>query len=97
MDPRQALLAKLTKIFSDGVVDDAEKSSLRALLASGELGAKEVREVFGAFVAATWKGTIDDGRVTDVEKKRLQEIVRVLGLDASALPREWRSLLAEER
>ena len=97
MDPKQALLAKLTKIFSDGVVDDAEKSSLRALLASGELSSKDVREVFEQFVAATWKGTIEDGRVTDVEKKRLQEIVRVLGLDATALPRQWRALLGEQR
>lgn len=97
MDAKQALLGKLTQIFADGLVDDAERSSLRAMLASGELSSKEVREVFDQFVATTWKGTIDDGRVTDVEKKRLQEIVRVIGLDATALPREWRALLGEER
>jgi hypothetical protein len=94
MDPKQALLAKLTQIFSDGVVDDAEKSSLRALLASG-LSSQDILETFSEFVAVTWKGTIDDGRVTEVEKKRLREIVRVLGLDATALPREWRVLLGE--
>ena len=94
MDAKQALLAKLTKIFSDGVVDEDEKSSLRASLASGELTNAQLHEVFADFVAVTWKGTIDDGRVTDMEIKRLREIVRVLGLDANALPKEWRSLLA---
>lgn len=92
MDPKQALLAKLVQIFSDAVVDEAERSSLRAFLAS--LTPQEVREVFDQFVEKTWKGTIEDGRVTEVEQQRLREIVRVLGLDASTLPKQWRSLLA---
>jgi hypothetical protein len=93
MDPKQALLGKLAHIFSDAVVDEAEKSSLRAFLASGELSPKELREVFDDFVATTWKGTMEDGHVSDLEKQRLREIVRVLGLDASILPKEWRSFL----
>src|SRR4051794_12425520 len=35
MDSKKVLLGKLTHIFSDAVVDEAEKSSLRAFLASG--------------------------------------------------------------
>lgn len=93
MDPKQALLGKLAHIFSDAVIDDAEKSSLRAFLASGELSTKELREVFDEFVATTWKETIADRHVSDLEKQRLREIVRVLGLDAAVLPNEWRSLL----
>lgn len=93
MDPKQALLGKLAHIFSDAVVDEAEKSSLRAFLASGELTTKELREVFDDFVATTWKETMADGHVSDIEKERLREIVRVLGLDAGILPAEWRSLL----
>lgn len=93
MDPKQALLGKLAHIFSDAVVDDAEKSSLRAFLASGELSNEELRAVFEDFVATTWKGTMADGHVSDMEKKRLREIVRVLGLDAATLPKEWRSVL----
>jgi len=93
MDPKQALLGKLVHIFSDAVVDEAEKSSLRASLASGELSTKELREVFEQFVATTWKETMADNHVSDVEKQRLREIVRVLGLDAAVLPQEWRSLL----
>lgn len=95
MDSKQALLGKLTLIFSDAVVDEAEKSSLRAFLASGELTVKELREVFDEFVATTWKETMADDEVSDVEKKRLREIVRVLGLDAAILPKEWRSILAQ--
>lgn len=94
MDPKQALLSKLAHIFSDAVVDEAEKSSLRAFLASGELTAKELREVFDDFVATTWKETMADGRVSDIEKQRVREVVRVLGLDAASLPKEWRSLLS---
>ena len=94
MDPKQALLGKLTHIFSDAVVDEAEMSSLRAFLASGELTTPQLREVFEDFVATTWKETMADGRVSDTERQRLREIVRVLGLDASILPKEWRSVLA---
>ena len=93
MDSKQALLGKLAHIFSDAVVDDAEKSSLRAFLASGELTTKELREVFDEFVATTWKETMADNHVSEIEKQRLREIVRVLGLDAAILPAEWRSLL----
>ena len=73
---------------------EAEKSSLRAFLASGELSAKDLREVFEEFVATTWKETMADHHVSDLERQRLREIVRVLGLDASILPREWRSILS---
>ncbi len=93
MDAKQALLGKLTHIFSDAVVDEAEKSSLRASLASGELSTKELREVFDDFVATTWKETMTDQHVSDIEKQRLREIVRVLGLDAAILPKEWRAIL----
>ena len=93
MDPKQALLAKLAQIFSDAVVDEAELSSLRASLASGELSTTELRGAFDDFVATTWKETMADRHVSDLEKQRLREIVRVLGLDASTLPREWRAIL----
>jgi hypothetical protein len=89
MDPKTALLGKLTRIFSDAKVDEDERAELRAFLASGELTVTDLREVFESFVATTWKETIADAHVTEVEKQRLREIVRVLGLDASVLPKEW--------
>lgn len=89
MDPKQTLLTKLARIFSDAKVDDSERTELRAFLASGELSNSELREVFEQFVTTTWKTTMADNHVSELEKQRLREIVRVLGLDASVLPKEW--------
>ena len=89
MDPKTVLASKLTRIFSDAKVDEAERAELRAFLASGELSVTELRDTFATFVATTWKETIADDRVTELEKQRLREVVRVLGLDASMLPKEW--------
>jgi tellurite resistance protein len=89
MDPKAALLAKLTRIFADAVVDEDERSGLRAFLASGELSASETKEVFESFVETTWKATIEDGINSEIELQRLREIIRVLQLDASVLPKAW--------
>jgi tellurite resistance protein len=89
MDPKDALLAKLARIFSDAVVDEDERSGLRAFLASGELSASQTKEVFESFVATTWKATMEDGHISETELQRLREIIRVLQLDASVLPKAW--------
>jgi tellurite resistance protein len=89
MDPKDALIGKLSRIFSDAVVNEDERSELRAFLASGELSATETKEVFESFVATTWKATMEDGRISDTERQRLREIIRVLQLDASMLPKAW--------
>ncbi len=94
MDPKRKLKGMLARIFSDAVVEDAERSELEAYLASGALSAAEVQEVVADFVATTWKITMADGVITDVEKKRLAEIVKVLRLDPAALPAEWAKALA---
>ena len=41
------------------------------------------------FVKTTWKITMADGVVSEIERQRLNEIVRVLGLDVDTLPAEW--------
>ncbi|AKU96049.1 hypothetical protein AKJ09_02713 [Labilithrix luteola] len=96
MDPKQTLLTKLARIFSDAKVDDGERAELRAFLASGELSNTELRAVFEQFVTTTWKATIADNHVSELEKQRLREIVRVLGLDASVLPKEWIPAMRDE-
>lgn len=95
MDPKRKLKGMLARIFSDAKVEDAERDELRAFLSSGALGVAETKEVFEDFVATTWKITMADGVVSDVEKKRLREIVRVLGLHESVLPEEWAQIVAE--
>lgn len=79
----------LARIFSDAVVEPSEREELDAFLAQGVLGAAEVQEVVDDFVRTTWKITIADGVVSEREKERLREIVRVLGISKSALPPEW--------
>lgn len=95
MDPKRKLKGMLARIFSDAAVDDAERGELRAYLSSGALSVPELKEVFEDFVATTWKITMADGVVSEIERKRLKEIVRVLGLDASILPLEWAKIVAE--
>jgi len=53
----------------------------------------EIKEVFADFAATTWKITMADGVISDVERARLNEIVRVLGLELDSLPAEWVGVL----
>ncbi len=95
MDPRRQFKGLLARIFSDAVVDDAEHGELLDFLASGALTPPERAEVVSEFVATTWKGTSADGVVSDREKLRLREIVKVLGLDATTLPEVWATIVKE--
>ena len=49
----------------------------------------EIKDVFDDFVQTTWKITMADGVVSDIERQRLNEVVRVLGLEVDSLPVEW--------
>jgi uncharacterized tellurite resistance protein B-like protein len=93
MDPKRKLKGMLARIFSDAEAEESERSELAAYLASGALSAAEVQEVVRDFVATTWKITMADGVISDVEKKRLREIVAVLRLDRTDLPEEWAKAL----
>jgi tellurite resistance protein len=95
MDPKRKLKGMLARIFSDAVVEDAERAELKAYLASSGLSVAETKEVFEDFVATTWKITMADGVVSDIEKQRLKEIVNVLALEPSVLPEEWARIVAE--
>lgn len=89
MDPKRKLKGMLARIFSDATAEPEERDELRAYLSSGALSVPDIKEVFEDFVATTWKITMADGVVSDVEKKRLREIVDVLGLERDVLPVEW--------
>jgi uncharacterized tellurite resistance protein B-like protein len=93
MDPKRKLKGMLARIFSDAVAEPSEREELKAYLSSNVLSMAEIKEVFEDFVQTTWKITIADGVVSDVEKRRLREIVNVLPVDKSVLPREWAALL----
>ena len=79
----------LARIFSDATAENAERAELKAYLSSGVLSMADIKDVFADFVQTTWKITMADGVVTDTERKRLHEIVDVLGLEIDTLPEEW--------
>lgn len=93
MDPKRKLKGMLARIFSDAVAEESEREELKAYLASGVLSVAEIKEVFEDFVQTTWKITVADGVVSDREKQRLREIVQVLVLDESVLPKEWAAIV----
>lgn len=89
MDDKRKLKGMLARIFSDGAAEEAERAELKGYLSSGVLSMAEIKEVFADFVQTTWKITMADGVVSDVERTRLHEIVDVLGLEIETLPEEW--------
>ncbi len=92
-DPKRKLKGMLARIFSDAAADANERAELKAYLSSGALTMTEIKDVVNDFVQTTWKITIADGVVSDVERQRLGEIVRVLGIDRADLPIEWARLV----
>ena len=95
MDAKRKLKGMLARIFSDARAEESEKKELLELTSSGVLTAAEIQEVVDDFVKTTWKITIADGVVSDIEKKRLREIVDVLELDRKNLPDEWTKAIAD--
>ncbi len=93
VDPKRKLKGMLARIFSDASATADERAELEAFLASGALPHEDVQAVVADFVATSWKMTNADGVVTDLERKRLREIARVLKLDAATLPEAWAKLL----
>ncbi len=93
MDEKRKLKGMLARIFSDATAEEAARAELRAYLASSALTPAEIHAVFEDFVQTTWKITIADGVISDTEKKRLREIVDVLGLERGALPPDWQNVL----
>jgi len=89
MDAKRKLKGMLARIFSDATAEASERAELKTYLSSGALSMAEVKEVFEDFVQTTWKITVADGVISEIEAQRLNEIVKVLGLEIADLPAEW--------
>ena len=89
MDDKRKLKGMLARIFSDATADASERAELKAYLSSGPLSMAEIKDVFDDFLQTTWRITMADGVVSDVERQRLNEIVRVLGVEIESLPAGW--------
>lgn len=79
----------LARVFSDAVVEDSEAAEIKAFLDSGELSPDEATGVVMDFVQTTWRVTVADSEISDKERARLKEIVRVLEIPQSLLPPAW--------
>ena len=96
MDDKRKLKGMLARIFSDATAEESERAELKGYLSSGALSMAEIKEVFADFAQTTWKITMADGVISDVERKRLKAIVDVLGLEPESLPEEWVRALSSD-
>jgi len=97
VDPQRLerrFLGLLAKIFSDGVVTDAERGELHARIQDGQLSPEQIRAVMLHFLTTSLGHITADGKVTRREHDKLRLIVDELGLPDDSVPDEVRDVLA---
>jgi hypothetical protein len=82
------LKGMLARIFSDAVVDDAERAELRTRLSSGKLPPADAQATMLEFLTTTYKHAMADGVLSDHEKQRLRSIILELELPNACVPEE---------
>jgi hypothetical protein len=83
----------LARVFSDAVLEDAEKAELTEAVKNGSLTGDQVRQVIFTFTTTTFKHASADGVLTDRELGRLRAIVSMvdgLGLPGDCIPADVR-------
>lgn len=83
------LFAICQEVTADGTLDDAETQSLLGWLAENEAAAAELPAV--AFLVETAKRILEDGRLTDAERRELHRAVEAV------MPKEAREAAAGAR
>ena len=86
-------IGMLARIFSDGVVTDAERTELWTSVATGNLDAQRVDALLLDFLKKSFSQFSADGVLTDSERKKLRVMVNELGLAEDHLPTEILSAL----
>lgn len=84
----KAFKGMLARIFSDGVVEPAERAELKAKLASGGMSADVARATMLDFLRTTMKHVGADGKVSDGERTKLKTILAELALPDDCVPTE---------
>lgn len=87
------LLGMLARIFSDGVLEDAERAELQEHLRSGALTPESARATMSEFLLTTMKHALADGTVTERERAKLRLIVDTLALPADCIPEDVKKAL----
>ena len=84
----KAFKGMLARIFSDGVVEPAERAELKAKLASGGMSADVARATMLDFLRTTMKHVSADDKVSDGERAKLKTILAELALPDECVPAE---------
>jgi len=85
----------LARIFSDGVVTEAERTELWTSVAKNGLDAKRVDTLLLEFVEKSFSHFAADGIITDAERIKLRLIVNELGLAQEHLPHQIREVIGQ--
>ncbi|MDB4992948.1 MAG: hypothetical protein JWM74_380 [Myxococcaceae bacterium] len=96
-NPELRFKGMLARVFSDAVLEDAEKAELTEAVKSSGLTSDQVKHAIHSFTATTFKHASADGVITDRERERLRAIVgavKELGLPDDCIPADVRSAVA---
>lgn len=92
-DPKLKFKGMLARAFMDAVLDEAERAEIRAYLDSGVISKEDAHEVIEDFLSRTWSMAMADDHISEVERTRIQNIVRELGIPMTRLPLSMRPLM----
>ncbi len=96
-NPELRFKGMLARVFSDAVLEDAEKAELEEAVENSGLTRDQVTQAIHAFTATTFKHAAADGVVTARELERLRAIVstvKELGLPDDCIPADVRNAVA---
>ena len=92
-DPKLKFTGMLARAFLDAELDEFERAEIRAYLDSGAITPEDAHEVIEDFLARTWSMAMADDHITEVERTRIQNIVKELRIPMTRLPLSMRPLL----
>jgi hypothetical protein len=93
-NPELRFKGMLARVFSDAVLEDAEKAELTEAVKNGGLTVEQVKQAIFAFTATTFKHATADSVITEREADRLRAIVvmvKELGLPDDCIPADVRA------
>ncbi len=80
---QEALFAVLVRIIRDGTLVPSDPMTLSSVYGPAGLTLGEARDVYRAFLRATWGDIIDDERISRDELALLATLTKLLGLPES--------------
>lgn len=87
-DAKAQLARLISRVLEDSRVDEQEKAELQNFFAQALLTVSDVREVFGEHLRMLQEEVLEDGRVTDDERKKCKAVVDALKIPLRMLSPE---------